>query len=52
MDQTRVTRLGEFSPIVSLFTMGGVPKNTDWMSYILGDFFKNSSGHPGQNFPE
>jgi hypothetical protein len=68
----RVTRLGEFSPIVHLTTWISFSKITEaaqiWglfftngkicvpiltkngLGYILGDFFTNSSGHPGRRF--
>jgi hypothetical protein len=52
--------LGEFSPIGRLFTCGQCLENLGYLfsryqlcinyglGYILGDFFKSSSGHPGR----
>jgi hypothetical protein len=55
-----VTRLGDFSPLGRLFTLGSFLKRTEVaklfgllfkrsliLGHILGYFFTNSSGHPG-----
>jgi hypothetical protein len=52
---SRVTKLGEFWPIVSLLILGSFlmdkvamfNSDKNGLGYSLGYFFTNSSGHPG-----